>query len=709
MAAFDQRTTTLDLNGPVISWLTQPEEVATCGVATFTGIATATFPSQTPTNPATNTGSLAYQWYYKVGSADTVGPLYDGDIAGLGLTSVSGTGSTTLTVYGTYTGADLTVENLKFFLRPDYVPSAYGTGDPITAGTARSTGNANNELQIDSNIVVCTQYPGIVVTTQPTTQTVPSTQTATFTVAGITTGNTADGLSYQWTVDGEDAVNGDNSRNVVVPENPFNIDVPGWDGGNSGRGNNIYYDTTGWTGSRQITWNTTEESGIYHTIIIDDIGNFPENYGNGTFAVTGGRIYKCYPTSSPANLYIGGDTPAGGGNQRLVIEEGGDDWNDMILNVSGGGFFRKITSQPVISSGPTTQTVTLTDVVSGAQDTSLNLTTSTAGIQTVNCRISHPTACNSPLYTNTVNFNVISSRQIINYELTSGDGSWYGSGEHNIFDSAKRFEASSAVMSRVLVVYAPEKDVVAKITLAAGAGRSSGRYTGGQGGVSQFYLTLEKNVEYVVKLGSSVQPSGGHGGGGGGSFLYKGGTVIAVVGGGGGAGNRKNGGNGGGMGVGGQNGGGSRGGTGGQQYNNGQLPLQGFFAGGGWLPPIDYSSGNPGRLSACSFGQYWTGRGYSACQNMGYVKFYSSSGSEVSQSTNSIIRGYKSGLGHRNDGGNTSWSTGGGGAGAAGGAGSRDAADGGGGGSGYNNGDAEVITTQLGGNTSQDGYVIFEV
>ena len=80
MAAFDQRTTTLDLNGPVISWLTQPEEVATCGVATFTGIATATFPSQTPTNPATNTGSLAYQWYYKVGSADTVGPLYDGDI-----------------------------------------------------------------------------------------------------------------------------------------------------------------------------------------------------------------------------------------------------------------------------------------------------------------------------------------------------------------------------------------------------------------------------------------------------------------------------------------------------------------------------------------------------------------------------------------------------------------------------------------------------
>ena len=127
------------------------------------------------------------------------------------------------------------------------------------------------------------------------------------------------------------------------------------------------------------------------------------------------------------------------------------------------------------------------------------------------------------------------------------------------------------------------------------------------------------------------------------------------------------------------------------------------------MPPIDRSSGIPGRLSACTFGQYWTGQGYSACADIGYVKWRSSNGSETSQYTSNILRGFKSGLGHRNDGGNTSWSTGGGGAGAAGGAGSTAASDGGGGGSGYNNGDVEIITTQLGGNTSQDGYVIFEV
>ena len=42
--SFDNRQTTLDLNGPVLSWLTEPssDSVNTCGVSTFTGIATAT-------------------------------------------------------------------------------------------------------------------------------------------------------------------------------------------------------------------------------------------------------------------------------------------------------------------------------------------------------------------------------------------------------------------------------------------------------------------------------------------------------------------------------------------------------------------------------------------------------------------------------------------------------------------------------------------
>jgi len=563
------RNTTLDLNGPVLSVTTQPVGISTCGVATFTGIATATFPTQTPSNPAKLTGSLSYQWYYKVGSATTSGQMSNGTMVGLGLTGITGAGTTTLTVYGTSTTEPYTLEGIKFFLRPDYVPSAYGSSSPITAGTARSTGHANNEPH-DSNSVDYTFYPTISITTQPAgLTTAAQTLTADFDVgATITDGTQDSSLTYQWIFNGTDL-----------------------------------------TDSSTVT-------------------------GSGTSA--------------------------------------------------------------------------------------LSMSYDTVGVHTLTAKITHPTACNSPIYSNVVDFDVVSSRQIVNYELTSGDGSWYGSGSHNLFDSSRRFAASAAVMSRVLVLYAPERDIRVKMTLAAGAGRDkdrgNGNNKGGEGGVSTFWVTLEQNREYVVKLGSSVQPSGGNGGGGGGSFLYKGGTVLAVVGGGGGAGaltmgpSGHPGGHGGGVGLAGQTGGGSRPGSGGILYATGQLPLQGFFAGGGWLPPIDYSSGSPGRLSACTFGQYWTGRGYSACQDMGYVKFYSSSGNEVSQSTNSIIRGYKSGLGHRNCGGNTQRDdSGGGGAGAAGGGGATGNGSGGGGGSGYSNGEIEVISTTLGGNLGQDGYVILEL
>ena len=65
MSLFPDVSTTLDLNGPKLSFSTQPVGAAisvASGIATFTGIATATFPSDQPTR-STNTGSIAYQWY----------------------------------------------------------------------------------------------------------------------------------------------------------------------------------------------------------------------------------------------------------------------------------------------------------------------------------------------------------------------------------------------------------------------------------------------------------------------------------------------------------------------------------------------------------------------------------------------------------------------------------------------------------------------
>ena len=719
MAGFDQRNTTLDLNGPVISWVTQPTTVSTCGVATFIGIATATFPTQTPSNPAKLTGSLTYQWYYRIGSATTVGQLYNGDIVGLGLTSVSGSASTTLTVYGTSFGANLTIDDLNFFVRPDYVPSAYGTGDPITVGTARSTPNANNELQIDSDTVPYTFYPDIVITQQPTTQTIFSTQTATeagtasFNIVGIVTGNSTQNLSYQWQLNGTDVANGEPAFDITVPISPSNTIPTGW--ATAG----IYLDLTSFSGDQEVSFTITESSMYFHYIDVPGVKNFPENNGPETLTLAGGRIYgPCtsrweYNTEGgDADLYVGDESPSVGGagtrpNTELVSEVDKDDWDDMVLAVDKG-FWARYTEAPTIPSGSSEETRRVVNRVSGATESTFKVSTATAGIQTVSCVVSHPTACNSPLRSDIVNLNVISSRQILNYELTSDDGGCRGKGSHNIYDSAKRFEASEAVRVRTLSVYAPEKDVNVKITMAAGAGAPYGTGTsGGEGGLSVFTMTMKQNQEYIVKLGSSTPPSGGNGGGGGGSFLYEGGTLLVAIGGGGGAGHNGDGGKGGGISVAGENGKGRGGGSGGRRYDVGQLPLRGFFS-SGHFSTGGGTSNSGGRVSACTFGSWWLGRGKSACGSVGYTKFYGSGGQEASScTTDNINRGYKAGIGHRNNGGDARSSGGGGGSGAYGGSGGQNT--GGGGGSGYSNGVVDITSTQLGGNSSRDGYIIFEV
>ena len=86
------KQTTLDLNGPILSFITQPQSVSVCdgGSATFVGIATAFFPTQDPPNPASNTGTLSYRW-----NAEGFGPLTDGTFQ---RASIAGSGTTTLTI-----------------------------------------------------------------------------------------------------------------------------------------------------------------------------------------------------------------------------------------------------------------------------------------------------------------------------------------------------------------------------------------------------------------------------------------------------------------------------------------------------------------------------------------------------------------------------------------------------------------------------------
>ena len=109
------KQTTLDLNGPVISFIQQPVSVTTSiSVATFVGIATATFPSQTPANPASSTGTLTYRWH-----AEGFGELTDGTFRGA---TIAGTATTTLTLSNLKSPE---TNNIRFFLTADYIPSAY--------------------------------------------------------------------------------------------------------------------------------------------------------------------------------------------------------------------------------------------------------------------------------------------------------------------------------------------------------------------------------------------------------------------------------------------------------------------------------------------------------------------------------------------------------------------------------------------------------
>ena len=189
------KQTTLDLNGPILSFTTQPVGVASTGVvvgstgggtASFVGIATVTFTTVdgTPTNPATNTGSINYRWY-----EEGVGALSDS-------TYVTGTATTTLTLSNLITPTD---NQRKFYVEADYVPSAYQSSSPVTAGTARSTGNAVNE-PFNSNTATVTVFPVITITSQPRIATVTEGFPTNFSVDAVLSDERFNNneLSYQW-------------------------------------------------------------------------------------------------------------------------------------------------------------------------------------------------------------------------------------------------------------------------------------------------------------------------------------------------------------------------------------------------------------------------------------------------------------------------------------------------------------------------------
>jgi len=350
--------------------------------------------------------------------------------------------------------------------------------------------------------------------------------------------------------------------------------------------------------------------------------------------------------------------------------------------------------------------------ISGATSSILSITRPDPGLDKVYCAVSHPTAQPGIVTSTEANLDVASARTYITWEKI-GNGTRQEQGARDLA-TAGRFwaRARTDINARIIQIFSPEKDVDVKITLGGAKGADRFSRKGGEGGVAVFKMTLKQNTEYTVKLGiNSYQgggPRGGINGGGGLAVIYEKATVIAVCGGGGGAGIGGRGGDGGGCNVAGERG--QNGAAGGAFIGVDQLPPTGITqAGRTGFRDFDNGSSGSGRLSGCTIGKYWNQQGKSPCEDVGTgIAFLGSNGQVLSNTTSTatggIVRGYKTGQGHRNNGGAGSGNGGGGGAGARGGQGTS-SNGGGGGASGYYSSQVELLDsttlpggTQLGGN-----------
>jgi len=341
--------------------------------------------------------------------------------------------------------------------------------------------------------------------------------------------------------------------------------------------------------------------------------------------------------------------------------------------------------------------------ISGSGTSNLSISLSNESNNTVRARISHPTASNSPIFTNIANLIISEPRPIINIEDFAGEDKRFFS-SLNLSNNSYIFYGSSNPGS-VHTVYAPERNINVIITLAAASGGDKSGYFGGQGGVSRFFYTLERNVEYVFKVASNTDtrissPIGGSPNGGGVSQLYRKAKLVAMCGGGGGAGIAGNGGAGGGVNLAGQSGEGRSAGVGGRYVAPGTV-LSGSFA----------SENIGGFVSTCMRGDNLIALlGIPACADFpGLTQSVNELNQPIPGSA-FITRGYKIGSpsGYRNNGGIGNSSDGGGGSGAYGGNAASERL-GGGGGSGYNDGSIELISSNVGGNSLKEGYIIIEL
>lgn len=660
--AYRSTPTTLDLNGPFLSYTTQPVGLTTASsTINLIGIATAL---------PVGTGSISYQWY-----ESGYGPIATSS-------TITGTATTTLTL----NELNFNDSGREFYLEASYEASAYGTSDPITAGTARSTGNAPN-APLNSDTVEIQVGPTIVILQQPTSSTIAVDNDARFSVLASIGSSTGAGTPapcialIDESSPSQEIINEDwNAFRTKWPSRPFNIfRVPRGNGQYTGvklpsvaptdyNVENVNRDDG--NVSNASDWFTLANlsgyaAGTTVTLWIDDSGSM-------TTASVSASYDKFVADCATAGLIIEFRTSSV--NAENDIDQERYIWA-FIDNLTGGSVVQdpNLVYQWKVNGENPTNTTTRT--VSGQNERIMTINDTVAGIHTVACSISYPGAVNSPLLSNVVNYDVAGAdvpRSILHVEEFDVNATLYGTQVVNLEDEDLEITPSDVLeptgnWNRIYSINAPEEDVTVKITMkAASGGPARGDDNqevneGGGGGVSIWTMTLTQQQEYVVNLGARMWPSGGsndpdqEGGlGGGGSFFYRGGELLVACGGGGGAGLGGN-----------QNGTpGDGGGIGAEPdiIATGYFPFNGNT---GDMPTANTTARQGGQVARCTIGNYWATQGIAPCVSIGSTTFFTGQNGQKSASifTTPVIRGYKAGLNYQFNGGNGQFGGDGGGGG----------------------------------------------
>jgi hypothetical protein len=455
------------------------------------------------------------------------------------------------------------------------------------------------------------------------------------------------------------------------------------------------------TGTRVEVGSQTSRRNIFNNPVDGDIIGVVVNSDVGAVNLYKNGVYLCTLRNGKQFSDTGriGFTPLQVFIQNVV---GGNSPSSKTLSCISQTTATSYASNYYFPSGSVSQDPSIglsgdTVRISGSKTPTLTIESGQVDTYNLKCKVSHPRANNSPIFTDAVELDVVSSadKNFLNFEYYPINNGTQATIETVDLVDGVEYKITKNSNFQNIAFYAPDKDIEVELEMRGLPGNNlflDNLYrNGGGGGYSIIRFTIERNVEYMIAGQSTGE-----------FFLYKQSSLIAVVGNGGDAGPIGTGGGGGGV------------------SNAGRRPgsaADGAGPGGAYIQPnqlgqngITGSSTNQsrdidpiasrvtgGRVVRCPIGNYWAQQGFSPCQNIGKVRYRHSNGTEVNNSSNEIERGWKSGTGgYRSTKGGALGGGGDGGSGATGGAGG--VQGGGGGGSGYHSSDVTVVTSSLGTN-----------